>query len=95
MIEDMVTLPAIVTVVLSFVIPPFVTIMTAKIQSRVGTLAVAVVFSAVAGAVAAYVSGVPISDIPKFAAATVGMAQLVYQAVRAYRKPNEQPPVNG
>lgn len=93
MIEDMVTLPNMVVVVLSFVIPKFVTIMTANIQSRVGTFAVSIVFSAVVGAGAAYISGVGLADLWKFAAVTASMANLVYQAVRAYQKPNEQPPV--
>lgn len=39
-------------------------------------------------------SRIAVTDIPKFAAATVGMAQLVYQAVRAYHKPNEPAPSN-
>jgi len=92
MFDEMATLPNGVVVVLSFVLPKLVTWLTANIQSRVGTFAISLAFSAVVGAIAAYVSGVDVTDLWKFAAATATMTNLVYQAVRAYQKPNEPAP---
>ncbi|HPU86688.1 MAG TPA: hypothetical protein PLE60_15275 [Candidatus Latescibacteria bacterium] len=79
--EQVVT-PEWLATVIGIVAPFFVKIVKAKFASRRARYLFAVVFSFTLGAVGAWASGVPASDIVRFAGWTAGISQVVYSFVK-------------
>ena len=79
--EQVVT-PEWLATVIGIVAPFFVKIVKAKFASRRARYLFAVVFSFTLGAVGAWASGVPASDIVRFAGWTAGISQVVYSYVK-------------
>ena len=77
---------------IGIIAPIFVKVVKAKFQSRRARYLFAVAFSFALGAVGAWASGVPASDIVRFAAWTAGISQVVYSFVKGLIAV-EQPPV--
>jgi len=68
--------------VIGIIAPFFIKVIKARFQSRRARYAFAVLFSFVLGAVGAWASGVPASDIIRFAAWTAGISQVAYSFVK-------------